>query len=208
VLLGLNHPYGRVDAAEARARLAPLAGVPWTQPFLLHVGSNLARKNKAGVLRVFARVAAEWPGNLVFAGAALTDELRGLAAQAGLAERVFAAPGLSNAQLEAAYGLALALLYPSRCEGFGWPVIEAQACGCPVICSDRTSLPEVGGDGALVHALEDEAGMADSVRRLLRPDFRAAQVARGTANLARVATDGMIDAYVAVYEEVAAHRPR
>ncbi len=208
VLLGLNHPYGRLDAATARARLAQVGGVPWHEPFVLHVGSNLARKNKAGVLRVFARVAAERPGNLVFCGAPLPEELRAQAAQGGLAGRVFAVPSPSNAQLEAAYGLALALLYPSRCEGFGWPVIEAQACGCPVICSDRTSLPEVGGAGALVHALEDEAGMADSLRRLEQAEFRAGVVARGTANLARFATDGMIDAYGAVYEEVLAACPR
>ena len=56
--------------------------------------------------------------------------------------------------------------------------IEAQACGCPVVCSDRTSLPEVGGDAALVHALDDEAGMAASVRRLDDAEFRAGVVAR------------------------------
>lgn len=204
IFLGLNHPYARIAREEAQTRLAAIAGVPWAQPFVLHVGSNLARKNKPGVLRAFARAADRWPGNLVFCGAPLTEELQRQARAAGIASRVFAAPAPSNAQLEAAYSLAHALLYPSRCEGFGWPIIEAQACGCPVVCSDRTSLPEIGGAAALVHALEDEAGMAESVLRLAEPAFRAGVVARGIANLGRFRVDGMVDAYGALYEEVLA----
>lgn len=207
IFLGLNHPYRRVPAAEARQRLAAIAGVPWTSPFVVHVGSNLARKNKPGALRAFARFAAEWPGNLIFCGAPLTDELRAQAQALGLAGRVFGAPGLSNAQLEAAYSLAHALLYPSRCEGFGWPIVEAHACGCPVICSDRTSLPEIGGEAALVHALEDEAGMAESLQRLTGENFRREVIARGDANLPRFANERMIDAYGALYEEVLAASP-
>lgn len=204
VLLGFNHPYRRLAETEARARLAVLPGVPWEKPFLLHVGSNLTRKNKAGVLRVFARIAADWPGVLIFFGAEFPPELRAAAQTGALAGRVFAVPGPDNDQLEAAYTLAHALLYPSRCEGFGWPIIEAQACGCPVVCSDRTSLPEVGGAAALVHALEDEPGMAASVQRLAGPAFRAEVLARGSANLARFTTAGMIDAYAALYEDVLA----
>lgn len=208
IRLGLNHPYAPIAAAEARRRLAACADGPWDRPFLLHVGSNLPRKNKAGVLRVFARLAPDWPGHLVCAGPELPPELRAQAAAAGLAGRVSALRDPDNAQLEAAYGLAHALLFPSTCEGFGWPVIEAQACGCPVVCSDRTSLPEVGGDAALVHPLEDEAGMAESLRRLADPAVRAAVVARGRANLRRFDTAAMVDAYAALYEEVLAARRR
>lgn len=202
ILLGLNHPYGRIDAAEAHRRLRSAASVPWGRPFVMHVGSNLARKNKPGIMRVFARIAERWPGNLVFCGAPLTPELQAQAASAGVADRVFAAPSLTNEQLEGAYNLAHALLYPSRCEGFGWPVIEAQACGCPVVCSDRTSLPEVGGDAACVHAIEDESGMAESLWRLLDPAWRSNVVARGFANLSRFAIDRMVDDYRSLYEEV------
>lgn len=204
ILLGLSHPYHAVEAGEARARLAGLPSVPWDQPFLVHVGSNLARKNKAGVLRVFARVAAAWPGNLVFCGAPLPPDLQAQAAAAGLASRIFAVPSPDNAQLEAIYSRAHALVFPSKCEGFGWPVIEAHACGCPVVCSDRTSLPEIGGEAALVHALEDEAGMSESLLRLTAAPFRSEVVARGLANLKRFDTDRMIDAYGEIYEEVLA----
>lgn len=204
ILLGLNHPYTQVERDAARSRLTALKGVPWDQPFLLHVGSNLARKNKPGVLRVFRRLAATWPGNLVFCGAPLPDEVKTEAEREGVGRRVFAVTAPGNAELEAIYSLADALVFPSRCEGFGWPVIEAQACGCPVVCSDRTSLPEVGGAAALVHSLEDEAGMAESVRRLMQPEFRAAVVARGLANLGRFKIERMVDEYIALYDEVLA----
>lgn len=202
ILLGQNHPYRRVPGDAAQSRLVAVAGAPWRQPFVLHVGSNLARKNKLGIVRVFAALAQRWSGNLIFCGAPLPAEIRAQALAAGIGDRVFAVPHLDNTQLEAAYNCAHALLYPSKCEGFGWPVAEAQACGCPVVCSDRTSLPEVGGEAALIHAFEDETGMAESILKLADPEFRTAVIARSLQNAERFSTDAMIDAYVALYEEV------
>ena len=153
---------------------------------------------------MFARIAAEWPGNLVFCGAAIPAEVAALAAKAGLTHRVFAVLAPDNWQLEAIYNRAHALLFPSRCEGFGWPVIEAQACGCPVVCSDRTSLPEVGGDAALVFHLTDETGMAQALLDLRDETRRAELRTRGLANVTRFDLERMIDAYVELYEEVLA----
>lgn len=201
--LGLNQPLRPLPIAEARARLATLTPHLASTPYLLHVGSNLARKNKAGVVRVFGRMRAQgWPGQLVFCGADLTAELRAAIATEGVAEHVVAVPHATEADLAALYSAAHALLFPSKCEGFGWPVLEAQACGCPVICSDRTSLPEVGGDAAQIFALADEAGMADAALRLAAPAERDAIVARGLANAARFSVARMIDAYLQLYEEV------
>lgn len=204
VLLGLNHDFQPVAAPVARARLMVRPEVPWARPFLLHVGSNLKRKNRAAIVRILARCRDDWPGVVVCAGDGPDAELAAQARDAGVGDRVFGAGGLSSAELEAAYSLAHALVFPSKCEGFGWPVIEAQACGCPVICSDRTSLPEVGGLAALVHPLEDEAGMAESVQRLAEPAFRADVVARGLANLRRFTVERMVDEYIALYDEVLA----
>ncbi len=75
--------------------------------------------------------------------------------------------------LEALYSTAMALLYPSRFEGFGWPIIEAQACGCPVICADREPMSEIGGEAALTHDVDDEAGFARSILQLADPAERA-----------------------------------
>lgn len=204
ILLGLNQPLAPVPSAEARARLARFdPRLAAAAPFLLHVGSNLARKNKAGVLRVFARLRADgWRGSLVFCGAPLPPGLHAQAAAAGLADAVIAVPRATEDELAALYSAAHALLFPSKCEGFGWPVLEAQACGCPVICSDRTSLPEVGGDAALVCTLDDEAGMVTAAQRLMNADVRAGVVARGLVNAGRFSVARMIDAYQQLYEDV------
>jgi glycosyltransferase involved in cell wall biosynthesis len=202
ILLGQNHPYRRPEPADASSRLAALPGVPWDRPFLLHVGSNLARKNRSAVLGVLAALRDRWTGNAVFCGAGLDTEGTARARELGVERRVFNLPGPTEAQLEAVYSRAHALVFPSTCEGFGWPVIEAQACGCPVVASDRTSLPEVGGDGALYFAPDDVAGMSAAVLSLAVPAARAAAIERGLANAARFGQDRMVDEYVAFYADV------
>jgi glycosyltransferase involved in cell wall biosynthesis len=202
ILLGLNQnlrPQSRAAVLPLLARLDPRL----REPFLLHVGSNLRRKNKPAVLRVLHRMrAAGWAGCAVLCGAPLDDPLRAEIARLALAPHVVALERVSEDELAALYAAAHALVFPSKCEGFGWPVLEAQASGCPVICSDRTSLPEVGGDAAAVFALEDEAGMADAALALRDPAHRTAVVVRGLTHSARHSVAAMVDAYVALYEEV------
>ena len=67
--------------------------------------------------------------------------------------------------IEALYNRACALLFPSRFEGFGWPPIEAQACGCPVVASDIPPIAEVLRNTAALHRIDDETGMAESILR-------------------------------------------
>ncbi len=205
VLNGLNVPYHRLDPAETHARLA--AGVPGLiadAPFVLNVGSSLPRKNRAGVLRIFARLKEECPtARVVFAGEALTDAVRRLAAELGVADRVVEAVKPPDAVLEALYNGATALLFPSRFEGFGWPAIEAQACGCPVLCSDAGSLGEVVGESAFVRTADDEEAFAGELRRLLSDDpARARWAEAGFRNVARFCTETMIDRYVELHEEL------
>ena len=145
----LNYPYRRIGAALALARLAELPGFDTATPFVLNVGSNLRRKNRPAVLHAVAAVRSAWPGRIVFAGEPLSAELRLLARELRISDRVVEVVKPSNEVLEALYNQALALHFPSRFEGFGWPVIEAQACGCPVICSDREPLSEVAGGAAI-----------------------------------------------------------
>lgn len=199
VLNGLNQPFRPLTPEETARRLAPLLPTLGGRPYVLHVGSNLRRKNREAVLRVGALIKDRWPGVLVFAGQTLTPELRALAGQLGLEGRVHEVARPDDLQLEALYGGAHAFLFPSRHEGFGWPIIEAQACACPVVCSDCGPFREVAGDGALIRGLADEAGMAEDLLRLTDHHQRAELVARGTANLARFATARMVDDYIALY---------
>ena len=206
VLNGLNAPFRRLAPAETQARLAGINALDDGRPFVLNVGSSLRRKNRDAVLRIFARVAARWPlGRLVFAGEPLPAELDQLAAELGVAERVVQVAGPSSPVLEALYNRAFALLFPSRFEGFGWPVIEAQACGCPVLCSDAGSLGEVAGDGAFVRAAGDEEAFAQEWLRLADDETaRAAWVEAGLRNVTRFDTATMIEHYLKLHDEIRA----
>jgi glycosyltransferase involved in cell wall biosynthesis len=158
--MGLNYPYRKLPPEVARPRLAKIEAFDVDLPFVLHVGSNLRRKNRDGVLRIFARCKDKWNGRLVVAGDLLNEELASLAENLGVADRIAQFDNPESELLEALYNCAVALLYPSRFEGFGWPIIEAHACGCPVICSNSGPLPEGAGDAGLFHDVDDEEGFA------------------------------------------------
>src|SRR5262249_39691797 len=147
ISLGLPYEYKLLpDADAARSRLKSIRSFNSNRPFVLHVGSNLRRKNRDGVLRIFARIHNDWDGQLVFAGEPLDTSLRRMAVDLGIVDRVIEVPNPPDELLEVLYNCAVALLYPSRFEGFGWPVIEAQACGCPVVCSNSGPIPEAAGN--------------------------------------------------------------
>lgn len=204
ITLGLSYPYRVLSPDEARARLAEFAPLQKGAPFVLHVGSNLRRKNREGVLRIFARCQNRWNGLLVFAGDPLSSSLRSLGQELGLSERIVEVPDASNEIFEALYNCATALLYPSTFEGFGWPIAEANACGCPVLCADREPMAEVAGHAALKRAVEDEAGFADDLLRLTNPDERARWSARALENARRFSTPRMISEYTALYRALGA----
>ena len=197
--MGLNYPYRVLLPGEARARLAEHGALASGAPFVLHVGSNLLRKNRAGVLRIFARCQKQWNGLLVFAGEPLSDTLRSLGRELGVLDRLIEVPDATTEVLEALYNRATALLFPSRFEGFGWPIIEAQVCGCPVICGDGAPLPEVAGDAGLIHPVEDEEAFAAEVIRLADPEERALWGAKSLSNAQRYSTERMIAEYISAY---------
>ena len=199
ISLALSYPYRPLPAEEATARLKCFSMLGSGTPFVLHVGSNLRRKNREGVLRIFARCKEQWNGLLVLAGEPLSDTLRSLGRELGVLDRVVEVPDATSEVLEALYNRATALLFPSRFEGFGWPIIEAQACGCPVICGDGAPLPEVAGDAGLIHPVEDEAAFAAEIVRLTDPEERARWGAKSLCNAQRFSTEGMIAEYIALY---------
>jgi glycosyltransferase involved in cell wall biosynthesis len=196
----LNHPFGRRREEEIAPILAQVPRLDRSRPYLLMVGSNLPRKNRDGALRILAQVAGDWPGDLVFAGQPLNEALRALAARLGVADRVVEAAKPGNALLEALYNGAQALLFPSRHEGFGWPITEAQACGCPVICADRPPQPEVAGGAALICSTEDEASFARAIRAIAADAaLRADLIERGLRNIERYRPESMVAQVLALY---------
>ncbi|MGJ4952567.1 glycosyltransferase [Bradyrhizobium sp. HKCCYLS20291] len=140
--------FGTMTPDRAR-ELITAAGIPADRPFLLHIGSNLWYKNRGGALRLFDllhRMAAPELRDalMVSVGPLLADS------RPEGSDRLIVVSEPDNALIEALYTEARALLFPSLDEGFGWPIIEAQACGCPVVTSDREPMRSIAGPAALL----------------------------------------------------------
>ena len=155
-------------------------------PYFLFVGTPQPRKNIARVVEAFLAVTRKVERvQLVIAGKS-TPELGKLrrAHQAAFASgRVVATGYVSDDDLACLYSGCIALVFPSLYEGFGIPVLEAMACGAPVITSNTTALPEAAGDAALLVDPEDTATIAAAMRRMLdEPALRGELRARGFAH--------------------------
>ncbi|RZL90031.1 MAG: glycosyltransferase family 1 protein [Variovorax sp.] len=210
---GLNDSFTPVEPEEARRSISRF-GLPARDKYLIHVGSALPRKNRKAVVETFIalqrRAAASGEPapaqRLVLVGPALEPELAALVDRHGIADRVTALQDVSHEELRALYASATALLFPSLQEGFGWPLIEAQACGCPVFASDLAPMNEIGGDGAcyvdphdpegIAQAIEQAAGRLDRMRVL------------GLKNAMRYSAGQMMANYVAAYRWVLAPQQR
>ena len=213
ISVGFNYPYSPMPEPEARTRTkslsesSPPTGNPASQRpgFILHVGGNQWYKNRLGVLRIYASAVAANPAapDLIMAGKPFTAEMEAYVAANHLHERVRSIEGCGNEDLRALYSLANLLLFPSLAEGFGWPVIEAQACGCPVLCSSVEPFPEVTRGTARMHDPADEPGFADELLRLLaEPDTRQTLTTQGLDNAQRFAPATMIANYVECYDQL------
>jgi glycosyltransferase involved in cell wall biosynthesis len=113
---------------------------------------------------------------------------------------------LSDADLQAAYAAAIALVYPSLYEGFGMPVIEAMACGCPVITSPSGSIPEVAGDAALLVNTSNVDEMLNAMKQVQKPKLRRLLIDRGMLRTRLYSWDKMADEVKNVLLRVIAER--
>ena len=179
-------------------------------PYFLYVGTLEPRKNLARTLRAFASVADSLPGcRFVIVGQRgwrYAEVLR-VAEDPALRGRVDFLGYLPEERLPALYAHALALVYPSLYEGFGLPVVEAMACGTPVLTSRSSSLAEIGEGAALLADPSDEKALADALQALgtdaaLREKLRTLGLARArTFSWERTGRE-TVAAYREVYEEV------
>jgi glycosyltransferase involved in cell wall biosynthesis len=202
VYLSLSFPYAPTPRAEAVVCLGRL-GYDATQPFFVHVGADAWYKNRIGLLRIFDKLQqtlAPAAPRLLLVGGAIEPELQQVIQHAGLEARVSRIFGVSNEDLQAIYSLAEALIYPSLQEGFGWPVIEAQSCGCPVFATGRKPMTELGGDAAIYFDPTDTTAAADIIAHAL-PDREAIR-RRGFENVGRFTVENMIDGYERAYRHV------
>jgi glycosyltransferase involved in cell wall biosynthesis len=218
--MGLNYTYCPMPAAEARNHLqrllttAPGSGIPLSSgelSFILHVGGNQWYKNRLGTLEIYRRL-REQNGSrpkLMMVGKPFTSEMARFVEYHRLTRDVISITNCDNEGLRALYSLAELLLFPSVAEGFGWPIIEAHACGCRVVTVNRPPMTEVGGEAAVYIDPANTDGAAEIVRRILgetEPEKRARRIA-GRTNAARFSTESMIDGYLELYQALAGEDP-
>lgn len=165
VLLGLSGDVRRPEEQDiGRAR----ADAGLDRPYVLMVGTVEPRKNMGFLIDVFEQL--EWfDGYLVIAGMRgwKYEPILERIAASPRAERIRYVDYVPDAQLPALYAGAEAFVFPSLYEGFGFPPLEAMACGTPVVCSNAGSLPEVVGDAAVVMPPSDAAAWAAAVRSVI-----------------------------------------
>jgi len=155
--------------------------------FILYAGNISPRKNLETLLAAYARIQDQIPCDLaVTGGLAWSEDFENIVQRMGLAARVRRLGHIDRAAMPLLYRSATALAFPSVFEGFGLPVLEAQACGVPVVCADATSLPEVAGRGALlVDPLVVDAWALALLRIVTDTGLRETLVAAGHANESR-----------------------
>jgi glycosyltransferase involved in cell wall biosynthesis len=137
-------------------------------PYLLGLGTLEPRKDLPTLVRAFTALAGELPHRLVLAGLAGwgAGEVAAAVAASGVADRILLAGYVPEADKAALFTGADLFAYPSRYEGFGLPVLEAMACGTPVVTTTGGSLPEVAGDAALLVTPGDADALAASIDKL------------------------------------------
>lgn len=156
---GLNYSY---QPMEAMVCASVFTGNNSSLPpgeFLLHIGGNQWYKNRTGVLEIYAAYSRKCsePLPLLMIGPPPTPEMQGLTSSLPATAKVSFLSGLSNEQVCAAYSSARLLIFPSIAEGFGWPIVEAMACGCPVLTTGEPPMNEVGAGAAFYIPVKPQA---------------------------------------------------
>lgn len=146
--------------------------------YLLHIGSDLTRKNRSILLDIL-ELDATFP---LVVSKPFTNQGIG---KNFSKEKVIVLENLSPSELNAVYQGAFCLLFPSLAEGFGWPIIEAQKNGIPVLCSDIKVHKEIGGEGAIYIEPNDVAGFVSAINYIKNKVLYESWVLKGQENLVR-----------------------
>ncbi|OXA74394.1 mannosyl transferase [Flavobacterium aquidurense] len=144
---GLNREFKVLDAHSARNSLDNLLNIDLSAGYILHVGGNQFYKNRKGVIEIYDawRASSDVVLPLLLVGAQPADQLKVVYEKAEYKKDIHFVIGLEDQYINAAYSGATCLLFPSLDEGFGWPIAEAMACGCPVITTNRAPMTEILG---------------------------------------------------------------
>jgi glycosyltransferase involved in cell wall biosynthesis len=189
-----------------------IGGESLESPFILALGADDPRKNTLAVIRVYASRWRELPHDEKLVIVGLRDWRSSaayhLVCQLGLNKRVLFAGYVPEELLAWLYTSARCFLYPTLYEGFGFPVLEAMACGAPVIASGCTSVSEIAGDAAILVDPASEESIGNALVRLLRDEpLRRQFIQRGRARVQKFDWQDTVEKTLGVYAELSACAP-
>ena len=172
---------------------------------ILSVGTEQSRKNMEGLFRIVARVRQSMPVTLVKVGAPsdARPRLRKLAAELGIEDHLEWRDSVPEEELVQLYQTAAVAVVPSFLEGFSMPSLEAMACGCPLIASTMSAIPETVGAGGLLLDPHDEGAWADAILRVLTDSAFARELSRrGVERSKAFSAERSASRLIQIYEEM------
>ncbi len=194
------------DTGESRLAVE---GLGISRPYLLYVGNLKPHKNVVTLLRAFANLHAQ--NRVAHALVIIGDDVRWKrtiveeCGRLGISDKVLILPQVSQSILPKIYAAAELLVMPSKVEGFGLPVLEAMACGTPVVCSKAASLPEVAGDAAAYFDPASPDDLAGTVAKLIdSSDLRAWLRTKGLERAKLFSWQEFIRKHVELYRRILA----
>jgi glycosyltransferase involved in cell wall biosynthesis len=210
IYLGLDLP--EVEAQQDRIVLDQYR-IPPDARYFLYMGPAIPHKNLPALVHAFGLLVQRLPEEplyLVIGGPARNAhgqdahaEIHAAAMQSEVRDRLLFTGYVPREHCTILYRNALAYAFPSLFEGFGLPMIEAMACGTPVVSSDRTSLPEVGGDAALYFDPLQIESIADALFQVAsKPELRAELVARGYERVRGFTWEAAAEQYLQIFETI------
>lgn len=211
---GLHTRFERYEVQEARATVSKQFGMDLSGGYVLHVGGNQWYKNRIGVIEIYNawRRITSTPLPLLLIGLKPSDEIRAVYQASPYKADIHFITNAPNKVVNVAYSAATVFLFPSKAEGFGWPVAEAMASGCPVITTDEAPMTEVAGEAGFYIPRRPVRGESVNwaknagllVERIVAfsPSERDAAIQAGMVNARRFDTDQALDKIEKIYEKI------
>ena len=210
--LPLNYAYRRISVSAALAELSTYPSLPtfsFLGGFILHVGGNEWYKNRIGACYIYRAYVEQCitmgssPVPLVLAGKALSSEIKSFILDHPSLS-IFHIPSPSRSQLNALYSLASLFLFPSISEGFGWPILEAMSCGCPVLTSASPPMTEVAGPSGFFLDPTDFIASSLQITRILNMSSLQLSAWRSSlsTNLSRFDRSKFVNTYLKCYQDL------
>ncbi|RYY07768.1 MAG: glycosyltransferase [Sphingobacteriaceae bacterium] len=212
---GLNQSFKPKNPVESRKKLGDKTGLNLLNGYILHIGGNQFYKNRNGVVAIYTawRNFSTSSLPLLLIGTTPDQKLANTIASSAYKSDIYHFNNIEDDLISAAYSGASVFLFPSLIEGFGWPIAEAMACGCPVITTNEAPMTEVAGHAAFlipkqpINTQETQNWAHDSAKIVEKivsfsVDQRQKAIAAGIENARRFDTDLALDQIENIYKSI------